>query len=74
MRYVRYSERCVREVIYEATTDLIGIGLSATESLKSVEIVSNRIFGRKFHQSKDAADMEEDESLEPIDQNTLPNE
>ena len=74
LRYVRYSERDVREEIYLAACDLIGIGLSVREALKAVEIVSNRCFGRKFHQSKEAAEIDEDESLEPIDQNTLPNE
>jgi hypothetical protein len=76
MRHVCHSERSVRDKIYLATTDLIGIGLSPREALTAVEIVSNRCFGRKFHQSKAPPDVNETNfvPLEPIDQNTLPNE
>ena len=74
MRWARYSERNIREEIYLALSDLIGIGLSVKEALQAVMIVSNRCFDREFHLSNDASDTKEDESLEPIDQNTLPNE
>ena len=74
MRYVRNSERDVREEIYLAATDLIGIGLSPREALKAIEIVSNRCFGRQFHQLPDDMGKSEAKTLEPIDQNTLPDE
>ena len=76
MRHVRHSEKVVRDEIYLATTDLIGIGLSPNEALSAVEIVSNRCFGRNFHRSKAPPDIKESDwvPLEPINQNTLPNE
>ena len=76
MRHVRHSERSVRDEIYLATTDLIGIGLSPREALAAVEIVFNQCFGRKFQQSKAPSDLNETEfvPMEPIDQDTLPNE
>ena len=75
-RHVRYSERCVRDVIYRSTTDLIGIGLSPREALAVVEIVANRYVGRELHQSKAPPEADETEfiPLEPPDQNVLPNE
>ena len=73
MRHVRYSERCVRDDIYRATTDLIGIGLSPREALAAVEVVANRCFGREFHQSEAPPEAEEIQFI-PLDQNTLPNE
>ena len=76
MRHVRHSLRCVRDKIYLATADLIGLGLSPSEALAGVEIVANRCFGRSFHRSSVPQDMKEDEyeHLEPVDQDTLPNE
>jgi hypothetical protein len=50
--HMTHSKRSVRDEIYLATTDFIGIGLSSREALTAVEIVSNWCFGRKFHQTK----------------------
>ena len=52
-RHVRDSERNVKECIYLALTDLIGIGLSVREALQAVQIVSNRVFDRNFILSED---------------------
>ena len=70
MRYVRTSEKKVRDEIYLALTDLLGIGLSANEALQAVAIVSNRVFGRSFHTASTTADG----TLETINQNSLPDE
>ena len=68
MRHVRSSERMVHDDIYLAATDLLAIGLSPKESLKAIEIVSNRVFERSFHQVDSLS------KLDPINQNTLPTE
>ena len=70
-RHVRDSERKVKDSIYLAITDLIGIGLSIAEAQKAVKIVSNRVFERKF---KILGEADDDDELSPIDLDTLPNE
>ena len=70
-RHVRDSERKVKDSIYLAITDLIGIGLSIQEAQKAVKIVSNRVFAREF---KLAGEDDVDDELSPIDLDTLPNE
>ena len=47
-RHVRNSERKVKDSIYLALTDLIGIELSIPEAQKAVRNVSNRVFGKDF--------------------------
>ena len=68
MRYVRSSERLVRDDVYLAATDLLAIGLSPKESLKAIEIVSNRLFERSFHQIDSLS------KSDSLNQNTLPTE
>ena len=46
--HVRSGERLVQDKFYLAAADLVGEGLSVRESLKAIEIVSNRCFGRHF--------------------------
>ena len=53
-RHVRNSERKVKDSIYHAITDLIGIGLSIPEAQKAVKIVSNKVFGRDFKIAEDS--------------------
>ena len=48
--HIRNSERKVSDKFYLAAADLIGEGLSLTEALKAIEIVSNRCFSRNFKQ------------------------
>ena len=69
-RHVRNSERKVKDSIYLAITDLIGIGLSIPETQKAVRNVSNRVFGRDFKIAED----HDNEELSSIDLDTLPNE
>ena len=63
----RYGRKSVRDEIYLAASDLIGIGLSPSESLAAIEVVANRCFGRKWHRSKEL-------SKQPLNQDTLPSE
>ena len=72
-RHVRDSERKVKDSIYLAITDLIGIGLSIPEAQKAVKIVGNRVFQRKFKIAEDTDD-DDDSELAPLDLDTLPNE
>ena len=76
MRHVHISEKVIKNEIYEATSELIGLGFSPSEALNAVMIVSNRCFGRKFHRSKAPLNVNESEfiPMEPMDQDTLPNE
>ena len=60
----------VKDSIYLALTDLIGIGLSIPEAQKAVRNVSNRVFGRDFKIAED----HDNEELSSIDLDTLPNE
>ena len=53
-RHVRDSERKVKDSVYLAITDLIGIGLSVPEAQKAVLIVSNRLFDRSFKIASDS--------------------
>ena len=69
-RHVRTSERKVKDSIYLAITDLIGIGLSVAESQKAVKIVSNRVFKRNFK----ILDVNCQDVLDEFDLDTLPNE
>ena len=69
MRYVRDSEKKVRDSIYVVLSDLVGRGLSIDEACSAVEIVSNGLFGREFKPYKEMTDETEDIV---IDQNTLP--
>ena len=62
VRYIRTSEKKVRDKIFLALTDLLGIGLSSNEALQAVVIVSSRVFGRSFHIASTTADG----TLEPI--------
>ena len=71
-RHVRNSERKVKDSIYLAITDLIGIGLSIPEAQNAVQIVANRVFDREFKIAEE--DDHENEQLAAIDLDTLPNE
>ena len=69
-RHARDSERKVKDSVYLAITDLIGIGLSIPEAQKAVLIVANRVFDRKFK----IAEVSDGPELSSIDLDTLPNE
>ena len=68
-RHVRNSERKVKDTIYLAITDLIGIGQSIPEAQKAVKIVA-RVFERDF----EIAEVDENQELSSFDLDTLPNE
>ena len=47
-RHIRSSERKVNPVYYQTCADLTAIGLSIPESIKAINVVSNKMYGRKF--------------------------
>ena len=66
---MRDSERKVKDSVYLAITDLIGIGLSIPEAQKAVLIVSNRLFAWDFK-----IEDEDNDDMSLIDVDTIPSE
>ena len=53
-RHIRSSERKVKPVYYRTCAALSGQGLSIPESQKSINVVSNMMFGRKFKAAEES--------------------
>ena len=53
-RHIRSSERKVNPVYYQTCADLTAIGLSIPESIKAINVVSNKMYGRKFKAAEES--------------------
>ena len=53
-RNIRSSERKVKPVYYQTCADLTAIGLSIPESIKAINVVSNKMYGRAFKAAEES--------------------